>query len=99
MAMNWRGDIVISYQDGKEYVLKLNKFLDGEYMLENEKEEAIIQLSPNFIWREFHYRNDIDYNITTTDEVNAKDLLLLMLGVYSTNLFITTMSGSNACRI
>ncbi|ESU21412.1 hypothetical protein FEDK69T_24790 [Flavobacterium enshiense DK69] len=94
LVMNWRGEIVISYQDGEEYVLKLNTFFFGKYIIENKKEEKIIQLDPKFNWREFHYNYDIVYNIT--DDNKSKDPLLLLLGVYATNYFVACMSGSSA---
>ena len=97
LAMNWRGEIVISYHDGQDYVLKLNKFFYGKYIIENEKGEKIIQLDPKFNWREFHYNYDIEYSIT--DDDNLKDPLLLLLGVYGANYFIACMSGANAGMI
>lgn len=94
LVMNWRGEIVISYQDGQEFVLKLNKFFYGKYIIENKNKEKIIQLDPRFNWREFQYNFDIAYNIT--DENKSKDTLLLLLGVYAANYFIACMSGANA---
>lgn len=94
LAMSWRGEIVISYKNCEEYVLKLNKFFYGKYIIENKKEEKIIQLDPIFNWREFQYTYNIDYKIT--DNNNSKDPLLLLLGVYAANYFIACMSGANA---
>jgi hypothetical protein len=94
LVMNWRGQIVISYQDGQEFVLKLNTFFYGKYIIENKNQEKLIQLDPKFNWREFHYNYDISYNII--DANKSKDTLLLLLGVYATNYFVACMSGSNA---
>lgn len=94
LIMNWRGEIVISYQSGQEFILKLNTFFYGKYVIENKKGEKIIQLDPKFNWREFHYTYDIVYNIT--DDSNSKDILLLLLGIYAANYFVACMSGANA---
>ncbi len=94
LVMNWRGEIVISYQDEHEYVLKLNQFFHGKYIIENKNGEKIIQLDPKFNWRAFQYIYEIEYSIT--DENPSKDPLLLLLGVYAANYFIAAMSGSSA---
>jgi hypothetical protein len=94
LVMNWRGEIVISYKDGLEYVLKLNKFFHGKYVIENRDKEKVIQLDPQFNWREFQYNYDIAYSIT--DDNNSKDPLLLLLGIYAANYFVACMSGANA---
>jgi hypothetical protein len=36
LVMNWSGQIVISYPDGEEYILKLNSFFHGKYIMENK---------------------------------------------------------------
>ena len=97
LVMNGRGQIVISYQDGQEFVLKLNAFFYGKYIIENKNQEKLIQLDPKFNWREFHYNYEISYNIT--DANKSKDTLLLLLGVYATNYFVACMSGANAGMI
>lgn len=94
LVMNWRGEIVITYQDGQEYILKLNKFFFGKYIIENKKKEKIIQFDPKFNWREFNYSYNIAYNIE--DDNKPKDALLLLIGVYAVNYFIACMSGANA---
>jgi hypothetical protein len=94
LVMNWRGEIVITYQDGQEFVLKLNKFFYGKYIIENKNKEKLIQLDPTFNWREFQYSYDIAYNIT--DDNKSKDTLLLLLGVYAANYFVACMSGASA---
>ncbi len=94
LVMNWRGQIVISYQDGQEYVLKLNTFFYGKYIIENKDQEKLIQLDSKFNWREFHYNYDISYNIT--DASKSKDILLVLLAVYAANYFVACMSGANA---
>lgn len=94
LVMNWSGQIVISYQDGEEYLLKLNNFFHGKYIMENKNKEPFIQLDPKFNWRAFQYNYDISYNIS--GDHPSKDTLLLLLGVYAANYFIACMSGSHA---
>jgi hypothetical protein len=94
LVMNWRGQIVISYIDGREFVLKLHSFFSGKYIIENQNQENLIQLEAKFNWREFQYNYDISYNIT--NDGKSKDTLLLLLGVYAANYFIACMSGANA---
>lgn len=93
LVMNWRGQIVITFQNGQEYVLKLNGLFYNKYIIENKAGEKLIQLEPQFNWRQFHYNYDISYNITND---NKKDILLLLLAVYAANYFIACMSGANA---
>lgn len=55
LAMNWKGQIIITFQDGREYALKLNGLFHNQYILENNKQEGVITLEPKFNWRQFHY--------------------------------------------
>ncbi|HLO39354.1 MAG TPA: hypothetical protein VK173_12720 [Lacibacter sp.] len=93
LVMNWRGQIVITFQNGEEYVIKLNGLFYNKYIIENKAEEKLIQLEPQFNWRQFHYNYDISYNITND---NKKDILLVLLAVYAANYFIASMSGASA---
>jgi len=94
LVMNWSGNIVISCRDEKNYVLKLNKFFRGKYIIENENRENIIQLTPKFNWKEFHYHYDISSNIS--NDHYSKDPLFLSLAVYAANYFAATISGANS---
>ena len=94
LVMNWRGQIVFTFQDGQEFVLKLNGLFNDSYITENREGENLIQLEPKFNWREFNYNYEISYGVTY--EKNPQDILLLLLGVYAANYFIACMSGANA---
>ncbi|WP_374741726.1 hypothetical protein [Parapedobacter sp. 2B3] len=94
LVMNWSGNIVIFYRDKNKYVLKLNKFFHGKYIIENEDRENIIQLNPKFSWKEFHYHYDINNNIS--NDGISKDPLFLSLAVYAANYFVATISGANS---
>lgn len=97
LAMSWNGRIIITFQNGKEYALKLNGLFHNKFILENSEQESVLQLEPQFNWRKFHYNFDIGYEVTNDNEPN--DILLLLLTVYSANFFISVMSGANAGRM
>ena len=89
LKMNWRGQIVISFQDRQEFVLKAKSiFFDNKYILENKDEEKLIQFDPKFNWSKFQY----NYNITYDEK--PQDFLFVLLGVYASNYFIASMSGT-----
>jgi hypothetical protein len=94
LVMTWRGQIVFTFQDGEEFVLKLVGIFANKYILENKDEEKVIQFEPQFNWRNFQYNYNISYNITY-DKI-PHGVLLVLLGVYATNYFIASMSGANA---
>ncbi len=94
LVMNWRGQIVITFQGGQEVVIKLIELFNNKFIIENKDQEKLIQLELKFNWREFHYNYNITYDITN-DNI-PKDNLLLLLGVYAANYFVATMAGANA---
>lgn len=94
LAMNWSGQIVIAFQDGQEFVLKLNGFFQSRYVVENKNQEKLIQLEPRFNWSAFQYNYSIACNMANDN--NPKNALLLLLSVYAANYFIAVMSGGSA---
>ena len=89
LKMNWRGQIVFSFQDGQEFVLKAKgMFFHNKYIIENKDEEKLLQFDPKFNWSKFDYNYDIIY------DKNPQDILLVLLGVYASNYFIASMSGA-----
>lgn len=88
LKMNWRGQIVFTFQDGQEFVLKAKGMFYNKYIIENKDEEKLIQFDPHFNWSKFNYNYDITY-----DE-KPQDVLFVLLGVYAANYFIASMSGS-----
>ena len=88
LKMNWRGQIVFSFQDGREFVLKSKGFFNNVFTLENSDELMLIQFAPRFDWSKFNYNYSISY------EEKTPDILLTILGVYACNYLITAMSGS-----
>ncbi len=94
LVMNWKGQIVITFQNGQEFVIKLNGLFSNKFIIENIDQEKLIQLEAKFNWREFHYNYNITYDITNNNI--PMDNLLLLLGIYATNYFVATISGANA---
>ncbi|MES2776532.1 MAG: hypothetical protein V4722_20310 [Bacteroidota bacterium] len=90
LQMNWRGQIVFSFQDGREYVLKAKGIFYNKYIIENKDEVKLIQFDPKFNWSKFQHNYNISY-----DE-KPQDILFVLLGVYAANYFIAAMSGSGA---
>ena len=89
LKMNWKGQIVFSFQDRQEFVLKAKGlFLHNKYILENKEEEQLIQFDPKFNWSKF------DYNYNITYENKPQNILLVLIGVYASNYFIASMSGA-----
>jgi len=89
LKMNWRGQIVFSFQEGQELVLKAKGiFFHNKYILENKDEEKLIQFDPKFNWSKFDYNYDITY------DKKPQNILLVLLGVYASNYFIASMSGA-----
>ena len=88
LKMNWRGQIVFSFQDGQEFVLKAKGMFHNKYIIENKDEEMLIQFDPKFNWSKFNYNYDITY------DKKPQNILLVLLGVYASNYFIASMSGA-----
>ena len=88
LKMNWSSQIIFTYQDGQEYILKTKGTFNSIYILENKEQEKLIQLHPKFSWSKFDYSYEIFY------DKKSKDLLLIMLGIYAANYSIAVMSGA-----
>ena len=88
LRMSWRGQIVFSFQDGEEFVLKAQGTFYNKYIIENKEGEKLIQFDPKFNWSKFDYNYDITY------DKKPANILLILLGVYACNYLIASMSGS-----
>lgn len=87
LNMNWRGQIVIAFQSGQEFVLKAIGTFYNKFVIEDKDEKKIVLFDPTFNWSKWHY------NYTITYDEKPQDILLVLLGVYASNYFIATMSG------
>ena len=94
LSMSWNGKIIITFQDEREYALKLSGLFQSQMILENKNQDKVIQFEPKFNWRDFYCKYVITYD--GTNEKEPKDNLLLLLGVYAANYFIATISGANS---
>jgi hypothetical protein len=90
LKMNWKGHIVIIFQDGQEFVFKAKGTFHNKYVIENRDEERLIQFDPKFNWGKFNYNYDISY------DKKPQDSLFILLGVYASNYYIAVMSGAIA---
>lgn len=87
LKMNWRGQIVIAFTDGQEFVFAPKGMFHNKYTIENKDGEIIIQFEPKFNWSIFHYNYEIAY------DQKPQDALFILLGLYASNYFIASMSG------
>jgi hypothetical protein len=90
LKMNWRGEIVFTFHDGQEFVLKAKGTFNNKYIIENKDKEKLIQFDPKFNWSKFQYNYDISY------DKKPLDILFVLLGVYASNYLIVSLSGANA---
>jgi len=88
LQMNWKGNIIVSYQNGEEFVLKATGIFMNSYVLEDKNQQKILLLKPDFDWAKFSYHYDISH------DQRPKDLLLVLLAAYSANYFIAAMSAA-----
>lgn len=87
MQMNWKGQIVFTFQDGQEFVFKAKGVFHNSYVIENKAEEKLIQFEPKFNWGKFHYNYEISC------DKKPENLLFVLIGIYASNYYISAMSG------
>ncbi len=88
LKMNWKGQVVLNFQYGSEYILKSKGFFQNVYVLENDMGEKLLQFEPKFNWSKSTYSYTISY------DKEPRDILLVMLALYAANYFIATMTGN-----
>ena len=88
LKMNWKGQIVMTFQDGQEFVFKSKGLFHNKYVIENKEGEELIQFDPKFNWSKFIYNYEILY------DKKPQDLLFVLLGVYAANYYIAAVAGS-----
>lgn len=94
LSLSWNGNIVITFQNNREYALKLKGVFQNQVFLENTNKESIIHFKPHFNWTDARLNHAITYDIK--NDIESKDYLLILLGIYATNYFIATISGANS---
>lgn len=88
MQMNWKENIIISFQNGQEYILKATGTFLNKYVLEDKDQQKIMLLHPDFNWAKFSYNYSITYDNP------PQDILLVLLAAYSANYYIAAISSS-----
>lgn len=86
LRMNWRGNIIISYENGEEYILKPTGSFMSKYAIEDAKGDKILVLDPDINLAK------LNYNYTILSE-NNPDILLVLLATYATNYYIMVMAA------
>lgn len=88
MKMNWKGQIIISMNDGLEFILKATGTFLNKYTIEDSNHQVQMLLSPEFNWSKFNYNYTISY------DNKPQNALLVLLGVYSANYFIAATAAA-----
>jgi hypothetical protein len=86
MKMSWKGHIIISLENGQEFILKATGTFLNKYVLEDKDQQKILLLDPSFNWSTFNYSFNISY------DNRPQDILLVLLAVYSASYTIAVMS-------
>lgn len=94
LSMSWNVKIIITFQDNSEYALKLKGLFQNQVFLENTNKENIMCFEPHMNWTDARINHTITFSIKNGNA--SKDYLLILLGVYSTNYFMATISGANS---
>ncbi|HMF73183.1 MAG TPA: hypothetical protein VK616_17005 [Flavitalea sp.] len=87
MQMNWKGHIIISFQNGQEYILKATGTFLNKYVLEDKDQQKLMLLNPDVNWGKLGYNYSISY------DNKPQDILLVLLATYSANYCIAAMSS------
>jgi hypothetical protein len=87
MKMNWKGHIIISLQNGQEFILKAAGTFLNKYVLEDKDHQKLMLLNPDFNWAKFSYNYNISY------DNKPQDVLLVLLTTYAANYYIAAVSA------
>ena len=88
LKMNWKGHIIISFQNGPEFILKAAGTFLNKYVLEDKDGQKLMLLNPDFNWAKF------SYNYTIAYDTKPQDLLLVLLTTYAANYYMAAMSAA-----
>jgi hypothetical protein len=88
LKMNWKGHIIISFQNSHEYILKPTGIFTNKYVLEDKDQQKLMLLDPDFNWTSF------TYNYTVSYDRKPQDILLILLATYAANYYIAMMSAA-----
>ena len=85
---NWKGHIIISFQKGQEFILKATGTFLTKYVLEDQDQQKVMLLNPDFNWAKFSFNYSISY------AKKPQDILLVLLATYAANYCIAAMSST-----
>ncbi len=86
LKMNWKGHVIMSFQNGEEFILKSTRVFFNKYVVENKDQQQLLLLDPNFNWSKFNYNYTISY------DTKPQNILLVLLAIYAANYFIASMT-------
>lgn len=87
LRMNMKGQIVISFKGGDEFIFKNTGIFHNKFVIENRDSEKIAQYEPSLNWTK------LNYNYTISHNLKSEDHLFVLIGVYASNYYIAAMSG------
>lgn len=93
LVLTWKGQIVITWENGEEFILKMTGLFNSKYILENSNQEKLLVLEPNFSWLQSHFQYQISYDSSNREK---SDILLVLISLYAANYFVATLSGANS---
>lgn len=97
IVMTWKGQFVIKLLDNEEeHVLKSTGIFNNTFVVENNKRKICIQLNPKFNWLKSHCEYHINYYFPSRGE---KEILIVLLSVYTVNYYIATLTGASSGMI
>jgi hypothetical protein len=87
MQMNWKGNIIISFPNGQEFIVKAARAFRTKYVLEDKDQQKLMLLNPDFNWAKFSYNYSISY------DNKPQDIVLVLLAVYAANYYVAVMAS------
>lgn len=88
LQMNWKGHITFSFPKGEEFILKTTGTFRNKYVLEDQHQQKLMLLDPDFNWAKFSYNYSITY------DHKPQNALLVLLAAYAANYYMAAVSGT-----
>lgn len=92
MQMNWKGHMIIAFENGQEFTLKATGAWLNKYALENKDQQKVMVLNPDCNWTRLGYEYSISYE-SNSYESEPNDTVLVLLSTYAANYCIAAMSA------
>ncbi len=91
VTFNWKGQIIISFTDTRNYVFKGSGFWHHHYILLDEAGNELAIIHPDFEWSKLSHTYEIELHPEHKDKVN--DVFLPLILTYCANLAISMGSA------